>query len=115
MALFTKHAKGLLENTEEIVLVPSSAAGANIITMFRLINLDTEDITFKLRVYDEAKLGFDDEYVYVIPETTLATQEYITHSGPMLALASRAKLVIELNSAVTTNQPQYQVIYVEEG
>ncbi len=115
MALFTKHTKGLLEDTEEIVLVPKSGAGANIVTMFRLSNLDTESITFSLRVHDENKLGEDDEYVKVIPDTTLAASEYITHYGPMIALSGSSKLVIELATAVTTNQPQYQVIYVEES
>jgi len=115
MALYTKHTKGILDGTEEIVLVPATGSGANIVTMFRLMNLDTSSITFKLRIHDESKLGEDDEYLYVIPETTLATQEYITHSGAMISLSGTSKLVIELNAEVAATEPQYQVIYVEEA
>tara|TARA_R110002012_G_scaffold166722_1_gene330097 strand:+ start:2672 stop:3019 length:348 start_codon:yes stop_codon:yes gene_type:complete len=115
MALYTKHTKGLLDGTEEVVLVPAAGAGANIVTMFRLTNLDTSSITFSLRIHDENKLGEDDEYVNVIPDTTLATQEYITHHGVMVALSGSSKLVIELAAEVAANQPQYQMVFVEES
>ena len=115
MSLYTKHAKGLLDSTEEVTVVPSATAGANIVTMFRLVNMDTESITFTLRVKDERKLGEDDEYLNVLPDTTLATGEYISYTGPMICLPGLSSLVIELASAVTTNQPHHQVIYVEES
>ena len=115
MPLYTKHNKGLLEGTEEVIIVPTAGGGANVVVMFRLINLDTEDITFTLRIPAIGRLGFDDEYLYVIPDTTLATQEYITYQGVMVTLSGSSKLVIELSEEVTTNQPKFQAVFVEEA
>ena len=115
MALYTKHSKGLLDGTEEVVILPSATAGANIVTMFRLVNVDTTSITIKLRIRDERKLGEDDAYLNVIPDTTLESGEYISYSGPMICLPGMSSLVIELASEVATNEPHYQVIYVEES
>ena len=115
MALYTKHTKGLLDGTEEVILVPSTGAGANIITMFRLVNMDTANITFTLQIKDQRRLGEDDEFTNVLPDTTLESGEYITHSGPMIALPKLSELVIKLAGEVTTNEPHYQIINVEES
>ena len=115
MSLYTKHSKGLLDGTEEVTVVGATAAGANIVTMFRLVNMDTESITFTLRIKDDRKLGEDDEYLNVLPDTTLESGEYISYTGPMICLPGFTTLVIELASSVTTNQPHFQAIYVEES
>jgi hypothetical protein len=114
MPVFTNHEKGLFNGTEEITLVPAPARGLTIVTMLRIINTDSEDITLKIRILDRDKLGFDDEYIRIVNDITLATSEYLEYDGVVCVLNPKQTLVAELSGVVTTTEPEWMSVWARE-
>ena len=114
MPLYSDSTKGLFEGKTEIDLVPSPTAGITIVTMLRVINTDTENITTKIRLYDATRYGEDDEYLRISNDVTLATDEYMQYDGVVCVLKIGQKLVAELSAEATTNKPDWMVVWARE-
>ncbi|QDP54682.1 MAG: hypothetical protein Tp1124DCM412911_18 [Prokaryotic dsDNA virus sp.] len=114
MALSTHTAKGLFVGTDEITLVPAYTGGLSVVTMLRVVNTDTASIVPILRVLDENKLGFDEEYLRLIPDITLETSEYMEYQGVVCVLTPGQSLVTELTSAVSANEPEWSAVWARE-
>ncbi len=114
MAVYTEHNKGIFECLDEITLVPAPSRWVTVVTELRIINTDTVSITPVLRIHDDNKAGEDDEYIRIMPDVELATGEYMEYDGVVCTLGPGQRLVAELSTATTTNEPDWLTVWARE-
>jgi len=113
MALFTEQARGIIEDAEEVVVVPAPVEGVHIVTMLRLSNLDTVSHTPSVFVrYDQPTLT--DEIVKVLPDLALASGSWREITPPFEVLGPGESLVVQLAAVPTTTPPSWTAIWVRE-
>lgn len=114
MPLYTDSSKGVFDGLTEITLTRTPATGITIVTMLRIVNTDTANITPKVRIYDAARYGDAEEYLRISNDITLETDEYMQYEGVVCVLNPGQVLVAELSAAVTTNEPEWMVVWARE-
>ena len=93
----------------EIILVEGFAARVDYVSKIIITNTDTANITPKIRIHDNNRIGEDDEYIQLMPDIELAPNERLVYESPLFALGNQ-DLVIELSANATTSQPQYIMV-----
>lgn len=113
MALFTETARGLLEDTEEVVVVPAPVDGVHIVTMLRISNHDSvAHVPSVLIRYDDPVET--DETLDVLPDLSLAAANYREITPPFEVLRPGESLVVRLAAVPTTTAPTWTAIWVRE-
>jgi len=97
---------GIFDDTNPIVLMSGNASAVEFLVSLTIINTDTASIVPKVRLHNTDKSGEDDEYIQLLPEITLATNERVTLKKNQFFLANQ-DLEIELPSDATSQQPQF--------
>ena len=114
MAVYTETHKGVFTGNTELVLVPSPIRGVSIVTMIRILNTDTVNITPTIRMKDPSRVGEADEYVRIVNDITLEPDEYMQMDGVVCALRGPQYLVAELSGNATTTEPDWMTLWAKE-
>ena len=114
MPVYTDSYKGVFDGVNEIDLVPVPPSGKTVVTMVRVVNIDSESITPKIRVHDSTRVNEDDEYLYVSNDFAMEASEYMQIDGVVCVLGAGQKLVGSLDAAITTDNPQWMVVLARE-
>jgi|6_EtaG_2_1085325.scaffolds.fasta_scaffold06560_4 hypothetical protein len=106
---YSKIITGLFDGTNEVILMEGQPSRSNFISKIIITNTDTAKITPKIRIHNTLKSGEDDEYIQLMPEIELSSDERLVYESPITPYGGQ-NLVIELNGDVTTSQPQYMMV-----
>lgn len=113
MALQTRVFEGLLDSTEEVVLVPAPGLGYRwVITKLEIQNEDTASVEVSLYRYrpdPHFDPVTDKQYRRIDPAITLATNEMLREREHAILVENHDELIGQLATAVTTNEPTYLV------
>lgn len=130
MALSEHFKTGIFDGVNEILIVPDPAseytdpitqrvfapAAKRSVSFVAVYNEDTVSVNVSVRSWDQTRpAGADDEYRYIFPEdVVLATKERIEDDGPHVTdLLPGMSMVGELDVAVTTDNAQYYVVWLD--
>jgi|TARA_Y100000296_G_scaffold86033_1_gene124422 hypothetical protein len=100
---------GVFEGTEVLTIIEGFGAIPYHLEKLVIINKDTVAITPVIQVHNLDRVGDEDEYIDIIPQTEIAVNNRMVFESTIY-LGANQNLEISLSAEPTTTQPQYMMV-----